>query len=48
MVNSDNFHMLEDLKFDPEKLQEALKKVLKIKKYDDAEGISNFGRVFLE
>jgi len=47
MVNTDNFHTLEDLKFDPKKLQEALKKVLKIKKYDDAGGISNFGAICL-
>ena len=47
MANSDNFHTLKDLKFDPKKLQDALKKVLNIKKYDDAGGISNFGAICL-
>ncbi len=47
MANSDNFHTLKDLKFDPIKLQEALNKVLKIKKYEDAGGISNFGAICL-
>ena len=47
MSNSNNFHTLKDLKFDPKKLQEALKKVLNIKKYDDAGGISNFGAICL-
>ena len=47
MINSDNFHTVKDLKFDPKKLQEGLKKVLKIKKYDDAGGISNFGAICL-
>ena len=47
MANSDNFHTLKDLKFDPIKLQEALNKVLKIKKYDDAGGITNFGAICL-
>ena len=47
MAKSDNFHTLKDLKFDPKKLQEALKKVLHIKKYDDAGGISNFGAICL-
>ena len=47
MANSHNFNTLKDLKFDPIKLQEALNKVLKIKKYDDAGGISNFGAICL-
>ena len=47
MINSDKFHTVEDLKFDPKKLQDALKKILKIKNYDDAGGISNFGAICL-
>jgi len=47
MNNSSNFHTVPDLKFDLNKLQEALKQVLKIKKYDDAGGISNFGAICL-
>ena len=31
MINSDNFHTVEDLKFNPEKLNEALQQILKIK-----------------
>jgi len=42
-----DFHTVPDLKFDLSKLQEALKQVLKIKKYDDAGGISNFGAICL-
>tara|TARA_Y100001960_G_C14757959_1_gene872316 strand:+ start:2011 stop:2601 length:591 start_codon:yes stop_codon:yes gene_type:complete len=47
MTNFSDFHTVKDLKFDPEKLQEALKQVLKIKKYDDAGGITNFGAICL-
>ena len=47
MVNSDNFLTLGDLKFDPKKLQLALNDVLKIKNYDDAGGVSNFGAICL-
>ena len=47
MSNSNDFHTLKDLKFDPKKLQVALKKILNIKNYDDAGGISNFGAICL-
>jgi len=47
MNNSKDFHTVSNLKFDITKLQEALKQVLKIKKYDDAGGISNFGAICL-
>ena len=47
MTNLNDFHTVQDLKFDPKKLQQALTDVLKIKKYDDAGGISNFGAICL-
>jgi len=47
MNSSSDFHTVENLKFDTKKLQEALHQVLKIKKYDDAGGISNFGAICL-
>ncbi len=47
MANSKNFHTIGDLKFDPKKLQNALKQVLKIKNYDTAGGITNFGAICL-
>ncbi len=47
MINSDNFHTVDDLKFNPEKLNEALQQVLKIKKYDNAGGVTNFGAICL-
>ena len=47
MNNSRDFNTVPNLKFDLSKLQEALKQVLKIKKYDDAGGISNFGAICL-
>tara|TARA_B100000029_G_scaffold176693_1_gene173995 strand:+ start:2248 stop:2838 length:591 start_codon:yes stop_codon:yes gene_type:complete len=47
MTNLNDFHTIQDLKFDPKKLQQALIEVLKIKKYDDAGGISNFGAICL-
>ena len=47
MTNSKDFHVVQNLKFDPKKLQEALKEVLKIKNYDDAGGISHFGAICL-
>jgi len=47
MNNSADFHTVEDLKFDAIKLREALSEVLKIKKYDDAGGVSNFGAICL-
>ena len=47
MVNFADFHTVKDLKFDSVKLQEALFEILKIKKYDDAGGITNFGAICL-
>ena len=47
MTNLNDFHTVQDLKFDPKKLQQALADVLKIKKYDDAGGITNFGAICL-
>ena len=42
MNNFKDFHKVENLKFDINKLQKSLSEVLKIKKYDDANGIKNF------
>ena len=47
MNKSGDFHIVEDLKFDPVKLNQALRDVLKIKNYDDAGGVSNFGAICL-
>ena len=47
MNNFKDFHTVKDLKFDVKKLQEGLKQVLKIKKYDDANGIKNFAAICL-
>jgi len=47
MDNISNFHRVNDLKFNVEKLQSALKQVLGIKKYDDANGIKNFAAICL-
>ena len=47
MINSVDFHTVKDLKFDTKKLQEALVEILKIKKYDNAGGITNFGAICL-
>ena len=47
MNNSNDFHTVKDLKFDIPNLQEALTKVLKIKKYDSANGIKNFAAICL-
>ena len=47
MNKTDDFLTVEDLKFDITKLQQALNQVLKIKKYDNADGISNFGAICL-
>ena len=47
MNNFTDFHTVENLKFDTKKLQEALKQVLKIKKYDTAGGVTNFGAICL-
>ena len=42
-----DFHTIKDLKFDPKKLQEGLKQILKIKKYDTGGGITHFGAICL-
>ena len=47
MNNFTDFHTVKDLRFDTKKLQEALLQVLKIKKYDTAGGITNFGAICL-
>ncbi|MDC1476424.1 aspartyl/asparaginyl beta-hydroxylase domain-containing protein [Pelagibacteraceae bacterium] len=47
MVNFNDFHTVKNLKFDIIKLQESLKKVLKIKNYDTANGIKNFAAICL-
>ena len=47
MNNFSDFHTVKDFKFDVQKLQEALKQVLKIKNYDDANGIKNFAAICL-
>ena len=47
MSNFKDFHIVEDLKFDVLKLKEALNEVLKIKHYDDANGIKNFAAICL-
>ena len=47
MINFNDFHTVKDLKFDISKLQESLKQVLKIKNYDDANGITNFAAICL-
>ena len=47
MINSNDFHTVKDLKFDILKLQKALKEILKIKKYDTANGIKNFAAICL-
>ena len=47
MSDFTDFHTVKDLKFDIKKLQEALEQVLKIKKYDTAGGITNFGAICL-
>ncbi len=47
MTNFNDFHTIKDLKFDISKLQVALNDVLKIKQYDDANGIKNFAAICL-
>ena len=47
MNNFTDFHTVKDLRLDTKKLQEALLQVLKIKKYDDANGVKNFAAVCL-
>ena len=47
MVTFKDFHTVKDLKFDVVKLRQALSQVLKIKNYDDANGIKNFAAICL-
>ena len=47
MNNAGDFHTVSDLKFDTKKLQEGLAEILKIKKYDNANGTTNFGAICL-
>jgi len=42
-----DFHTVKDLKFDVTRLQEGLSQILKIKNYDDANGIKNFAAICL-
>ena len=48
MDNFSDFHTVKDLKFNVQKLQNALKKVLEIKKYDNANGVKNFAAICLK
>lgn len=47
MNNFNDFHTVKDLKFDIKKLQTDLQEVLKIKKYDSANGVKNFAVICL-
>jgi hypothetical protein len=47
MNNFSDFHTINDLKFDIVKLQESLKEVLQIKKYDTVNGVKNFAAICL-
>ena len=47
MNKFEDFHTVKDLKFDVAKLQEGLIQILKIKNYDDANGIKNFAAICL-
>ena len=47
MNNSNDFHTVQDLKFDIFKLQKALLEVLKIKDYGAPSGITNFAAICL-
>ena len=47
MDNFNDFHTVSDLKFDVKKLQEGLHEILKIKKYDTANGVKNFAAICL-
>jgi hypothetical protein len=47
MNNFNDFHTVKDLKFDIHKLQDGLNDILKIKKYDSANGIKNFAAICL-
>jgi len=47
MTNFNDFHTVQDIIFDIEKLKTSLKDILKIKKYDTANGIKNFAAICL-
>jgi hypothetical protein len=47
MDNFSDFHTVNNLKFDINLLQDSLKKVLKIKNYDTANGVKNFAAICL-
>ena len=47
MNNFNDFHTVKNLNFDVKKLQKGLEEVLKIKKYDTANGIKNFAAICL-
>ena len=47
MSNSNDFHTVQDLRFDVSKLQGALNEVLNLKNYDTANGIKNFAAICL-
>ena len=47
MINTADFHTVKDLKFDSRKLKGALADLLKMKKYDNADGVTNFGAICL-
>ena len=47
MTNSNDFHTVQNLKFDVTKLQKALGEILKLKNYDTANGIKNFAAICL-
>ena len=46
-MNFNDFHTVQDIKFDLHKLQQGLKEVLKIKNYDSANGVKNFAAICL-
>ena len=47
MTNFNDFQTVKDLKFDINQLQSGLQEVLKLKKYDTANGIKNFAAICL-
>ena len=46
-MNLNDFQTVKNLKFDINKLQKSLQEVLKLKKYDSANGIKNFAAICL-
>ena len=47
MSQFNDFHKVKDLNFDISKLRVSLEEILKIKKYDNANGIPNFAAICL-